>query len=403
MLGSSPGRSGARERRALYLGTIAAYADMYVTQPLLPELSSEFGVGPARAGLTVSAVVLAIALSAVFYGPLADAFGRRAVMASSLAALSAATLACALPGSFGALVALRFVQGMFVPGMTAVSVAYAGDRFDRRDLGAVVGGIIASSVVGGLVGRVGAGWLSVHFGWRSAFAAFAAATAVTALAVGRGLSSGPTGRGLGLLTATRGLASHLREPALLGAYLVGFSLFFGWIGVFTYLPYLLSGPPHRLSTGLVSSTYLVYAAGVIASPVAGWLSGRVSSRRVIGLGLCVAAAGTVLTLARPLALVIVGLVVLVLGMFTAQAVVPAFVNRTAREAKGSASGLYLSAYYLGGTLGSVLPGVAWQAVGWPGVVAVCAAAMGVAFVANATLCGMAPRGGSSSSGAVLTP
>jgi YNFM family putative membrane transporter len=41
---------------------------------------------------------------------------------------------------------------------------------------------------------------------------------------------------------------------------------------------------------------------------------------------------------------------------------------------------------VGGTLGSVLPGLAWQAGGWNGVVAACAAAVVVGFVANALLC-----------------
>ena len=85
---------------ALYAGTVAAYADMYVTQPVLPLLSREFGVGPARAGLTVSAVVLAIAATSSAYGPLSDALGRRRVMAGATAALAVATLACAFaPGS----------------------------------------------------------------------------------------------------------------------------------------------------------------------------------------------------------------------------------------------------------------------------------------------------------------
>ncbi len=52
-----------RERFALYAGTVAAYGDMYVTQSILPVLAAEFGVGAARAGLTVSAVVLAIAVA----------------------------------------------------------------------------------------------------------------------------------------------------------------------------------------------------------------------------------------------------------------------------------------------------------------------------------------------------
>jgi YNFM family putative membrane transporter len=82
----------------------------------------------------------------------------------------------------------------------------------------------------------------------------------------------------------------------------------------------------------------------------------------------------------------------VLGTFTAQAVAPAFVNVTAATAKGGASALYLTSYYVGGTLGSVLPGLALQAAGWPGVVLACAGAVGIALAANALLCGRVPRG-----------
>ncbi|HEY6050029.1 MAG TPA: hypothetical protein VIZ58_02195, partial [Thermoanaerobaculia bacterium] len=50
--GTHTGRASA----ALSLATIAVYADIYITQPILPLLSHEFGIRPATAGLTVSAV-----------------------------------------------------------------------------------------------------------------------------------------------------------------------------------------------------------------------------------------------------------------------------------------------------------------------------------------------------------
>jgi YNFM family putative membrane transporter len=138
--------------------------------------------------------------------------------------------------------------------------------------------------------------------------------------------------------------------------------------------------------------YLVYAAGVLSSNLAGRLSGRVPPRRLIAIGLVVEAAGMAILLAGPLPLVVVGLVVMVLGTFTAQAIAPAFVNVTATTAKGGASALYLTSYYVGGTLGSALPGLALQAAGWPGVVWTCAAAVGIAVAANAFLCGRVPKG-----------
>jgi YNFM family putative membrane transporter len=142
---------------------------------------------------------------------------------------------------------------------------------------------------------------------------------------------------------------------------------------------------------VVSSVYLVYVAGVASSRVAGRLSSRIAPRTLIAFGLVVEAAGMALTAAGPLALVIVGLVVLVVGTFVAQAVAPAFVNVTAETAKGGASALYLTSYYVGGTLGAALPGLAFQALGWRGVVASCIAATVVAMLANALLCGRMPR------------
>jgi YNFM family putative membrane transporter len=339
----------------------------------------------------VSAVVLAIAVTSSFYGPLSDGVGRRRVMVGATSLLAAATLACAFAPTFGGLVALRAAQGALVPGMTAVSVAYGGDRFGARHLPAVVGGIIAASVVGGLVGRVLSGAVAAHASWRASFVLFAALTAVAALLLARGLARDATPRHGPVAGAWSGMLRHLRDPRLVGAYLVGGALFFGWTGIFTYLPFLLAAPPHNLSTAAISSVYLVYAAGVLASPVAGRLSGRVAPRTLIAVGLAMEAAGMALTAAPPLGAVVAGLVVLVVGTFTAQAVAPAFVNVTAETAKGGASALYLTSYYVGGTLGSALPGLAWQRAGWRAVVGCCAGAVVLALVANALLCGRAPR------------
>lgn len=381
-----------RETVALYVGTIAAYSDMYLTQPVLPVISREFAVGPAQAGLTVSGVVLGIAVASTFYGPLSDTLGRRRVMAGATGLLSVVTLACAFAPSFPALLGLRALQGVLVPGMTAVSVAYAGDRFRAADLQRVVAGIIAASVLGGLLSRAVSGAIAAHAGWRASFVTFAVVTALAALELSRGLSSAPTPERRGWIQAYRGMLRHLRSRRLVGAYLVGACLFFGWIGIFTYLPYHLSGPPWHLGTGAISAVYLVYAAGVLASPIAGRLAGRIAPPTLIAVGLVVEALGMAATLVPGLPFVVAGLVVLVLGTFTAQAIAPSFVNLTAREAKGGASALYLTFYYVGGTLGAWLPGHAWRAAGWRGVVGMCGAAVLLALVADLTLCARGDAG-----------
>ena len=268
-------------------------------------------------------------------------------------------------------------------------MAYAGDQVEGRRLPAVVGGIIAASVMGGLVGRVVGGVIASAAGWRTSFAVFGAVTLACAALLARGLD-GARREPIGWRVAYAGMLAHLVERRLVGAFLIGFSLFFGFIGIFTYLPYHLSGAPYRLSTALVSSVYLVYLAGVVVSPIAGRLAGRFSPRLLMGVGLVVAGAGMGATLLGPLGAIVLGLVILCVGMFTTQAIAPGFVNTSARSAKGGANALYLCFYYVGGTLGSVLPGMAWQAWRWPGVVGVCAASLALALASDAVLCGGAP-------------
>jgi YNFM family putative membrane transporter len=360
----APVRLRSRASAALWLGTVAAYAAMYVTQPFLPVLSAEFGVAPAAAGLTVSALVLAIAGGSLVAGPLSDAAGRKAVMVGAIALLVLPPLGCALAGSFPQLLALRAAQGLLIPGVTAVSVAWAGEHYAPRDLRAAVGGVIAASVAGGLLGRLVGGLAAQHWGWRSAFLVSA---------------------GLTVLGAA-GMVRHLGDRRLAGGFLLAFWMFFGFVAVFTYLPYRLAGAPWHLSTDAIAAVYAVYLAGVVVSPAAGRLASRLPAERLMAGGLAVAAAGVAVTLAPSLVAVAAGLVVLVVGTFTAQALGPSWVNLAARDAKGGAGALYLASYYAGGTLGSFLPGLAWSRWGWPGVAAVSGGAFAAGLAAVVVLC-----------------
>ncbi len=371
---------------ALYAAAVVVFGDMYLTQPILPILSQEFGIAPATAGLSVSAVVLLIAVASVSYGSLSDSLGRKPVMVWSTALLTLPTLLCALAPSFGALLAFRALQGLFIPGLTAVAVAYLGDLVEPRALGAAVGGWIAANVAGGLVGRVGSGLITDVYGWRGAFGVFAALTLLSAIALAATLPRDAHHMRGDWRAAYRGMASLLHDRRLMGGFIIGGGLFFGFLGFFTYLPYYLTGAPFSLSPGIVSLAYLSYLAGVIVSPIAGRLSERFSRRRLIAVGLGVAMLGIVLTLIPVLPVIVVCLFVLCTGMFTAQAVVPAYVNVAAPHSKGGAGALYLVFYYVGGTLGGVLPGLAWQNVGWIGVAGTCLAAFVIALLADWLLC-----------------
>ena len=372
---------------ALFAVAVIVFADMYLAQPILPVFSKEFSIGPATAGLAVSVVVLVIALASLAIGPLSDRVGRKRIMVLGSTLLAVPTLLCALAPSFNWLLVFRALQGLCIPGLTAVAVAYLGDILAPAVLGSAVGGWIAANVAGGLIGRVLSGVLTDLFGWRVVFGLFATVTLCGGLLLALLLPVDAQRESDGWLQSYRGMFAHFLNRQLVGGFLIGGSLFFGFIGLFTYLPYYLTGAPFNVPSRLVSFAYVTYIAGVVASPIAGRLSARVPRRLLIGIGLVMAMIGASITLVPSVAVIIGSLLLVCAGMFAAQAVAPAFVNVTAERAKGGAGALYLLFYYLGGTLGGVLPGLAWQSNGWVGVVVICLSAFLVALLANVLLCG----------------
>jgi predicted MFS family arabinose efflux permease len=96
--------------------------------------------------------------------------------------------------------------------------------------------------------------------------------------------------------------------------------------------------------------------------------------------MAVAAAGLPLLLAPQFVTVIAGLALVAIGTFFAQATATGFVSRAATIDRGSASGIYLASYFIGGLVGSIVLGQLYMRFGWPGCVAGIGASLALASV-----------------------
>jgi YNFM family putative membrane transporter len=101
---------------------------MYTTQAILPVLSQDFRVSAPTAGLTVSMLVLAVAVGSLLYGPLSDRYGRKPVMVAVSLLVTLPTLLCGLAPDFAVLVILRTMQ-VLMPGLTSVAIPYVNEEF----------------------------------------------------------------------------------------------------------------------------------------------------------------------------------------------------------------------------------------------------------------------------------
>ncbi|MCL4491232.1 MAG: MFS transporter [Nitrospirae bacterium] len=379
-------KNDKRAIAALWFGTVAIISDIYVAQPILPLLSSSFGVSHTVASLAVSLNILALSIALLIYGPISDYVGRKPVMVITGFLLAVPTALIAFTTDFTAFLILRTVQGLFVAGIAAIAMAYITEEFPSAVVGRVMGIYVSSMVAAGFTGRVLSGVLAGLLNWRITFIVFSLLNLLGSWMMLRFLpASKKFKRSTGLLNSYSGMFKHFKNRKLAGAFLIAFMLFFTFTGAFTYITFYLSAPPFNVSTLFLGLIFTVYITGVL-SPVAGALSSKFGRRPVIGIGLFMAASGILLTRVHSLPVIISGLLLLCAGLFSTQPAASAFVGDNALVSRGSATSLYLFSYYIGGSAGAILPGFLWNTYGWTGVIAVCLAAVVIAFISLFTLC-----------------
>ncbi|PYG01899.1 MFS transporter, YNFM family, putative membrane transport protein [Georgenia satyanarayanai] len=375
-------------RRALLaLGAtgVAAFAMVYVVQPLLPLVSAELDVGATRASLLVSASTLGIAVAVLPLARLSERTGRGRTMVLGLAGAVVAGVVAALAPTFALMLLARAVQGAAMAAVPAAALAWVAENVAPGWVTRVAGLYIAGTTVGGMGGRVVGGIVADVTTWRTAMLvvalAGAALTAAAALLLPR--------RSPGVVaTDARRTETDGARAARLRVYLLGGLGMAMFVGIYNVIAYRTHAPPFLLGTGLGSMFYLTYLAGTATSSLAGRLERRVGLRATALTGLTACAAGVALTVPDSLVLVWVGLAVVAAGFFMVHAVASAASARLSpRPSDGSGS--YTLAYYAGSSVGGVLLGQAWEAGAWGGTTV---AAVALIAVAGAVALGL-PRGG----------
>lgn len=361
---------------AVALAGFCAFVNLYPPQAVLPILAQEFGAGATSVSMTVTASTLAVALVAPFAGAAADVLGRKRVITAAMFALIVPTAMVGLSNDLSAMILWRFVQGLVLPPVFAVTIAYIGEEWPPGQAIAVTGIYLSASGLGGFFGRFGTGILADVLDWRRAFLSLAAVTAALAVGVAALLpKERHFVRSEGLAASTRQMLRHLRNPQLVATYAVGSGVLFTFVAVFTYINFHLAAPPYGLSPSALGAIFVVYLAGSAATPLTGRLVGRFG-RRTLATGTIAAwIAGLAITLVPWLPGIILGLALCAACGFLCQAIATSFVALTAEEGHSSAVGLYVTCYYVGGSLGGVLPGPAWNLARWPGCVGVVVAVL----------------------------
>jgi predicted MFS family arabinose efflux permease len=375
----SPSHAG--RQFVIVLLAFLTVVDLFATQAILPSLAHHYAVTPAAMGLAVNASTLGMAIAGLLVALFSARLDRRRGVTLSLLVLSVPTSLLAFAPGLLPFALLRVLQGLCMATAFSLTLAHLGETSRPRDTAAAFAAYITGNVASNLVGRLMSAALAEHWGLATNFLVFALCNLLGAALAYSWMASQPDRpAGAAPKVSLAMVAAPLRQPRLLAAFAIGFCILFAFIGTFTFVNFILVRPPLLLNSMQVGLVYAVFVPSIVTTPLAGQVVFRFGLQPAFRVGIALALAGLPLLVWPALPAVLLGLVLVGIGTFFAQAVATGFVGRAAGEHRGPASGLYLASYFSGGLAGTAVLGLAFDSSGWPLCVAGVGVALLVAFV-----------------------
>jgi MFS transporter, YNFM family, putative membrane transport protein len=375
--------SGVR-RRTIVIGLTAflTVVDLFATQAILPSLARAYNVTPAAMGFAVNSSTMGMAIAGLIVSLFSQRINRHLGILISLSILSIPTALLAVAPDITTFTVLRILQGLCMASAFTLTLAYLGEECSAADAGGAFAAYITGNVASNLIGRLVSAAIADHLGLASNFYFFAALNLAGAVLVYYTVAQSAPMMQIALAARSPFAAwsAHLRNPQLRAAFGIGFCILFAFIGTFTYVNFVLVRPPLSLGPMQLGFAYFVFLPSIVTTLLAGRAVHHWGTRPTLWNSLALAGVGLLLLLLPTLPAVLLGMVLVGVGTFFAQATATGFVSHAATADRGSASGIYLACYFAGGLVGTAILGQIFDRIGWPACVGGIMMSLGAAAV-----------------------
>lgn len=344
-------------------------ANIYYCQPLLGEFARTFHVSDERSSVVNICTQLGYGLGLLFLVPLGDKMERKKLIFNMhlLAALS--MLGAAQATSMNGLFFFSICIGVSSTACQ-VFIPLAAHLASEEERGNVVGIMMGGLLTGILASRTLSGFVAEYWGWRRLYEVGAALMLLMSLVVRRYLpSEQPSFDGsykelMGSLFQLFRQQRVVRESAFLGAL-----LFAAISGFWSTMAFFLEKPPYHYSLSVIGLFGLIGAGGAMVSPFIGKTIDRRGPFLPMRIGVLVMLLGYLVLMASGFSIwyMVLGIILLDMGLQSAH--VPNLSRNYALlpEARTRLNTIYMTVFFIGGTLGSSLGSLAWNAGRWMAV------------------------------------
>jgi predicted MFS family arabinose efflux permease len=351
------------------VATGLAVASNYYPQPLLETIARAFSLSVNQAGFIVTVAQLGYACGLMFIVPLGDMFERRGLIVLMTLLSAAGLLITAMAPTLTIMLVGTALTGLFsVVAQILVPLAATLAEPERR--GKVVGLIMSGLLLGILLARTVAGALATLGGWRTVYWVASALMIIMALVLWRKLPKHQQHTDLNYPQLLKSIFTlFIHTPVLRTRALIGMFCFANFSILWTSMAFLLAGPAYHYSEGVIGLFGLVGAAGALAATRAGHLAdkGKAHLTTTAGLVLLLLSWAAIAYGQHSVISLIVGIIVLDLSVQGVHITNQSVIYKSMPEARNRLTAGYMTTYFIGGAVGSLVSASAYQTAGWYGV------------------------------------
>jgi len=343
----------------IILTAILVLAMLYAPQPLAPLMANFFGVSTYKISWVMTLALTPLAIAPIFYGYLLEKFSLKKILVFSLFFCSILQILASLSTNFYIFLSLRTLQALFIPAVLTALLTLLmriGTNIQRN-----VALYVGATTFGGFLGRVFGSILADYFSWQIALDFFANLMLLCALAfcLIKNLHSN-----LDQNVCIKDFYPFFKKNKFKALFFCIFTMFFAFQSVVSFLPFHLNNTFTHISQTHIGLVYLGFLTGVLSSVlIKQTITFFRSNTNTAIFGLIVFIIGCLSMMIKNFYFLFLAMFVFCSGMFICHCIFSALLNLNSSK-KALANGLYLTFYYSGGVIGSIVPSLYYETLGW---------------------------------------
>lgn len=344
-------------------------ANLYYNQPLLNRISEDLCISEFTANLIPMTTQIGYALGLLFIIPLGDLYKRKHIIIINFLLLMVATCSIASSANVAYILVASLVTGIcsvmpqiFIP----IAAQFSLPENKARNVGMMVSGLLT-----GILGsRVVSGFVGEYWGWRTMYYIAALLMLLCIFLILRVLPDMPSNFKGTYRSLMKSLFLLYRDHPTIRMVSARAGFCFGsFLALWACLAFKLSGEPFYAGNNVIGMLGLCGIAGALTASFVGSLVHKLGIRffTFLGCGLMIAAWIVMYVFQNFYVGFIVGIVVIDIGMQCIQISNQTCALSLAPKATNRVNTIFMTTYFVGGSLGTFLAGTCWHAFGWAGV------------------------------------